>query len=142
MTSILPAPLKIQDLAIVDNPEKLIWEFTLRCQTKKSLTLTTELQLILRSPMDAERITFESREVKTFTDKIELKPGKELFAREISFDDLRSSFESTIKEIMQSRKTSYPIWKLKLSFVDSDGLQTFGTTFKSAPENWFWIVEG
>lgn len=140
MTSILPAPLKIQDLTIIDDPNNLIWEFTLRCQTKKSLSLTTELILIQRSPMDSDRITFESKDIKTFKDKIELKPGAEKFGRQISFEELKPVFQSTITELTKGRKTSFPFWRLKLKFIDSNKAETFGLTFKGAPENWFWTI--
>ena len=140
MTSILPAPLKIQDLAITDDPNQLIWDFTLRCQTKKSLTLITELTLIQRSPMDSDRITFESKDIKTFKDKIELKPGAEKFSRQISFEELKPIFQSTITELNKGRKSSFPFWQLKLKFLDSNKAETFGLTFKGAPENWFWSI--
>lgn len=137
MTSILPATLKIQDLAITDDPAKLIWDFTLRCQTKKSLTLITELTLIQRSPMDHERITFESKDIKTFKDSIELKPGIETFSREISFDEVKPIFLPTINELTKDRKSTRPFWQLKLKFTDSNKTETFGLTFKPAPEKWF-----
>jgi hypothetical protein len=141
MTSILPAPLKIQDLAITDHPDSLIWGFTLRCQTKKSLSLTTELILIQRSPMDHERITFESKDTKTFKDQIELKPGVEKFSRQISLEELKPIFQSAIAELTKGRKSSFPFWQLKLKFIDSNKAETFGLTFKGAPESWFWSKE-
>ena len=141
MISILPASLKIQDLAIADDADKLVWNFTLRCQTKKSLALTTELKIIQRSPMDHERITFESKDIKNFKDEIELNPGVEKFTREISFEDLKPIFLSTINELTNGRKSSYPFWQLRLSFIDSNKAETFGLTFKGAPEKWFWSIE-
>tara|TARA_B110001454_G_C12723340_1_gene436843 strand:+ start:57353 stop:57775 length:423 start_codon:yes stop_codon:yes gene_type:complete len=140
MTSILPAPLKIQDLAIKDDNAKLVWDFTLRCQTKKSLSLITELRLIQRSPMDADRITFESKDIKLFKDTIELQPGVEKFSREISLAELKSIFQSTISELTQDRKSSHPFWQLRLKFTDSNKTETFGLTFKPAPENWFHVT--
>lgn len=97
--------------------------------------------MILKSPMDAERITFESKDIKIFKDSIDLPPGLENFSREITFDELQPTFQTTINEIMHGRKNSFPLWRLKLFFTDDTGSQTYAQTFKPAPEKWFWNFE-